>query len=188
MELFSDTTLYYYFSTIAQVVAATVALISIALQFKVNTNRKYLIGDGQAVYNRLIAHDAGYELDDKYVKRLRDAIEKEDLNGIGDILSLLKDNEIKKNKDKPITLQPFGFVNLHARYSAILMELDDIKTMIVNIVLLSMITITLSISALGLADAIKKMPTLLIIAVSGTFLLFILTMRKNYLGIKLGLK
>lgn len=49
MTIFTDTTLYFYFSTLAQVLAAIVALIAVIIHFRISSLRDILIGDGKAI-------------------------------------------------------------------------------------------------------------------------------------------
>jgi hypothetical protein len=46
----TDTTLYYFFSTISQVLAAISALLAVFTQFKISEIKDFLIGDGKATY------------------------------------------------------------------------------------------------------------------------------------------
>ncbi|MDZ7660747.1 hypothetical protein [Fodinibius sp.] len=50
--LFSEATLYYFFSTLAQVLAALVALIAVLVHFRINALRDFLVGDGNAILRR----------------------------------------------------------------------------------------------------------------------------------------
>lgn len=88
-----ENTLYYFFSSIAQVLAATTSLIVIILQYLLDGLKRYLIGDGQATYYRENEQEGGDRLDKKYLDRLRDSIEREDLNGIDAVLKQLNDKE-----------------------------------------------------------------------------------------------
>ena len=188
MELFSDNTLYYYFSTIAQVVAATVALVSIAIQFRIINLRRHLVGDGQAVYNRAIAGESGYEvLDDRQRQRLSDAIEREDLDGIGDVIGVL----IEANSPKPgiaMILNPHGFHQLNTTFFKALNDLKEMKFKIISIVRISIISIVVALISLVLIDYYKCIPVLKVISVVVSLILFIATMVMNYKGIKKGLE
>jgi hypothetical protein len=69
-------TLYYTFSTYAQVVSAIVAIIAAFVHFRIRAIEDLLIGHGQSVLNRW--NEPGYRLPEKTIdrqkKRLIDAI------------------------------------------------------------------------------------------------------------------
>lgn len=188
MELFSETTLYYYFSTIAQVVAATVALVSIAIQFRIINLRRHLVGDGQAVYNRAIAGQRGYDvLDDKLKQRLSDALEREDLDGIGDVIRFLVEANAPSYID--LILNPHGFNQLNTTFFKAINAMKVMKLKIVSIVLISIITISTALISLVFIDLYKVFPAIIVfISVGLSFILFIATMIMNYKGIKKGLE
>ncbi len=47
--MFEATTLYYFFSTLAQVLAAITALVAVLVHFRISALRDFLIGDGESV-------------------------------------------------------------------------------------------------------------------------------------------
>ncbi len=92
--------LYYSFSTIAQVLAATTALSGAFAFFRINKVNELLVGTGQVVYDRL--GEKGYEFrrgeEKKYKDRLRDALNRKNIGGIREVIKVLRDIEIDKGE------------------------------------------------------------------------------------------
>lgn len=98
--------LYYSLSTIAQVLAATTALVGAFSFFRINRVFDFLIGTGKAVFDR--AEEKGYDLDKKYKDRLRDSISRKDVSGIKEVIKFLSEKEAEQGhtkKTKPRGLQ-----------------------------------------------------------------------------------
>jgi len=99
--MISSDTLYYFFSTLAQVIAAATALIAVLVHFRISALRDFLIGDGESVLIRKNNNEQGYELLSKTNKdRLQDAVYRKDISGIKKILNELAIFEEDKNVDK----------------------------------------------------------------------------------------
>ena len=106
-HMFNQTTLYYFFSTIAQVIAAAVALIAVLVHFRISALREFLIGAGKSILNGKTENREGYEiLNNKYHNRLMDSVSRNDIGGIKDVLKCLSDIE---KKDCTIEVRPKGF-------------------------------------------------------------------------------
>jgi hypothetical protein len=99
--LFTDTTLYYYFSTLAQVLAAIVALIAVIIHFRISSLRDFLIGDGKAILRSVEQRIQGYDLNAKLKNRLRDSVGRNDIGGIKSVLKHLAEKE----KDEGIDIE-----------------------------------------------------------------------------------
>lgn len=186
MQYFSDNTLYYFFSTVAQLLAATMAILSVVLQFRINEIRKFLIGDGEATYNRILAAESGYVLQDKYKNRLRDSLGREDIEGIQSVLLILKDNEVSDGKT--LENRPRGLQYLYNRYSKMKDEMNEIKTLMTKVIVISLISILLSLIALGLIDHFKCYNSFSLTAVGTIFVLTGWSLFMTYRGIKIGMK
>lgn len=95
-EILTQTTLYYFFSTLAQVIAAAVALIAVLVHFRILALRDFLVGDGQAIIFAKDENRAGYDiLDDTNLARLKDAVWRKDIGGIKNVLTWLAQFEQK---------------------------------------------------------------------------------------------
>ena len=90
--MFSPNTLYYFFSTLAQMIAAIVALIAVLVHFRISALRDFLVGDGEAVLKRKERREEGYNLlTVKHKNKLIDAIERKDIAGIKKVMKFLAD-------------------------------------------------------------------------------------------------
>ena len=185
MNFISADTLYYLFSTIAQVLAATTALVAIALQFKINALRKHLIGDGQAINRRAIRNDLDVSLSDQSFKRLEDSISREDLGGIKAVLKEL--SELEKESGATLEEKPRGLQHLYSRFSKLHFKSEQMREMIPKVAFLSILTIIFSIIALSLIDLIENYFAIKLIVVVIITILSILSLWRTYNGIKLGL-
>ncbi len=67
--MFSQNTLYYFFTTIAQVLAAIAALIAVVVHFRISALRDFLVGDGESVLKGLEENIAGYEHYQKSIRK-----------------------------------------------------------------------------------------------------------------------
>lgn len=97
------TTLYYFFSTLAQVIAAVTALIAVLVHFRISALRDFLVGDGEAVLRRKKDYNnsKGYEiLTEDNKDSLQDAVYRKDIVGIRRILNELAIIEENKNINK----------------------------------------------------------------------------------------
>ena len=113
--MFSSNTLYYFFSTLAQMIAAIVALIAVLVHFRISALRDFLVGDGEAVLKRKERREEGYNLLPVIHKnRLIDAIERKDITGIKKVIKLLACNE--KKEGHTLEDRPRGFQRLFKYY------------------------------------------------------------------------
>lgn len=178
-DLISDNTLYYFFSTIAQVLAATTALVSIVLQFRVNSLKKFLLGDGQALYKRWEDKESGYISNTKELKRLRDAIYREDYDGIKTAIEFLAKTDNGENDN--------GFKGLSSKFSTKLEEIIELIGIIKDVVKWSVATIVISLIILAVIDFIKYQFLIESLCILIVLILSIITLYKTYLGIKRGI-
>lgn len=183
--LISDNTLFYFFSTIAQVLAATTALISIAIQFKISDIKKHLVGDGHATYKRANSTEIGYILDKKYLDRLRDSLARESLDGIEEVLKVLSNQE--HNDGLSELERPRGLQFLYKRYKKMRSDINKLKSAIHNVVIYSFITIILSLLFIATTDLISNCPLYQLTELGIAFLLFFISLFKTYKGIKKGI-
>lgn len=101
--MFSSDTLYYFFSTLAQVIAAATALVAVLVHFRISVLRDFLVGDGESVLNmkKRYGNQRGYDLlTEKNTDRLEDAVDRKDIYGIKEIIKELARLEEKKDVSK----------------------------------------------------------------------------------------
>ncbi len=145
------TSLYYFFSTIAQVLAAISALLAIFTQFKISEITTFLVGDGEATYNRMMNKEEGYRLpgiffDKKFADRLRDAIARKSILGILEAISALADEEKEEGKNE--TTNPRGTQFLKRRFEKKQTQISDLRTLTKNSISIAFIAIFISITSL----------------------------------------
>ena len=141
----TPTTLYYFFSTTAQVMAAISALLAIFTQFKMNGIKKFLLGDGKAIYERMLKKEEGFELEhhERYINRLKDALFRESITGILQILELLARAE--HDNGKTIESNPRGLQYLEIRVRDRINQLKKIKLFTKMAIITSIVAIFLSL-------------------------------------------
>ncbi len=125
--MFSPNTLYYFFTTVAQTLAAIAALIAVVVHFRISALRDFLVGDGEAVLKGLEEHRAGYQgIPKKYKDRLINSNHRKDIGGIKSVIQCMAEKE----KDAGHTLKdrPNGFQWL---LSCFLTTEDDINKMLI---------------------------------------------------------
>lgn len=122
--MFSENTLYYFFSTIAQVLAALIALIAVLVHFRINALKYFLIGDGKAILHRKSIGENGYEeLTSTQVKRLSDAVDRQDIQGIQNVLKDLVNIEI--DAGHTLESRPFGFQHVFGYFENSFHQIND---------------------------------------------------------------
>ena len=148
-------TLYYTFSTIPQVLGAMVAILAAFVHFRIIRLQDYLIGDGEAVLHRW--GETGYifdeKLNEKYKKRLIDAIHRKNIFEIKEVIRKLRDIEIEEGytrSDRPTGLQ----YSYEDRFLATLKRIKNLKTWTLIVSGLAIVTITSSLLCLALVDKI----------------------------------
>ena len=184
------TTLYYYFSTIAQVMAAISALLAVFAHFKINEIKEFLVGDGKATLERMSLTEKGYNLGTpdfkKYHDRLRDAIGRKSIKGIFEVIKILATNAI--NKGETAENSPRGFQYLESRFSGRIKQISEIKTLTKTSIILSFIAIFISIISLVLVEILIKLCfinwIIIIIVLLATVLSMIFTIRGIFKGLQ----
>lgn len=170
----SDTTIYYLASTIAQVLAATSALVAIFIHFKLSEVKRFLVGEGQSAYNRAIRGAKGYKvLGIKYKGRLSDSIGREDLDGIEKVLKVLNDQaglHVLYNR----------FVNNRNYY-------NHLRLSIKSALICSLITIIYAILILGFVDIIVQICYATTFVLTTLLIITLISIYKTYTGITEGL-
>lgn len=182
----SNSTLYYFFSTVAQVLAATAALSVIILQFKINEIKRFLIGSGHAMFRSMARGERYYDkLEPHKRNRLEDAIGREDINGIEEILNLLTKYEI----DDGIKLKdhPTGFQGLNERYKNQKILITTLNKLMRAPIIFSLITIIACLIGLSFVDLINKNLISSITSILLVLFLVIFSLWKTYKAITRGL-
>lgn len=148
-------TLYYTFSTIAQVLGAVVAILAAFTHFRIQNLRDLLIGHGKSVFTRW--GQPGYEFppekESLYRLRLRDAIDRRFIPEIKKIIHKLAEIEEAQgiiSQDKPGGLQYL----YHHRFLKTENRITKLRSTTRNVIIVSFITIVVSVSSLAVTDVI----------------------------------
>jgi hypothetical protein len=169
------TTLYYLFSTIAQSVAAIAAVLSAFIVFRIQSLRRTLVGHGQSALNR--CGDSGYHFpgtseNDRYKKRLQDAIARDSIPEIKDVIRRLADLE----KEEGFTREdrPGGLQNLYMdRFCPAEDRIGQLRRGTLRLVGISFIAILFSVVALVFTETVAESVVGLILAWSSIALLLV---------------
>jgi hypothetical protein len=151
------TSLYYYFSTVAQVLAAISALLAVFTQFKITEIKDFLIGDGIATLERMKLHEAGYHLETdfkKHIDHLRDSVGRKSIMGILEVLEVLSQNE--KHQGKTLISNPRGLQHLEKRFKWNLVQLYKIQTLTKKSIVLAFTDIFISLISLVFVEDLKN--------------------------------
>jgi hypothetical protein len=151
----TTTTLYYFFSTTAQVMAAISALLAVFTHFKINGIKVFLVGDGKATFERMSNKEYGYELEPnykKYIDRLRDALFRESLLGIQEVIEILSKDE--QDKGKTIESNPRGLKYLEKRFKERILQMNKIKCLTTKAIVFAIIAIFSSIISIVFVEYI----------------------------------
>lgn len=155
--LIQENSLYYFFSTVAQVLAATSALLAIFSQFKISELNNFLIGDGKATFERMNKKETGYTFIDEAIHNinlniLRDAIGRRSIFGIFEIINLLSIQEF--NEKITIADRPRGLQYLEKRFIERKSLVREIKSLTKKSIITAFITIFISIISLIFVEKI----------------------------------
>lgn len=104
-------TLYYTFSTIPQILAATTAILAAFIHFRLLSIKELLIGDGISALDRYKSKEDGYSLEEDYASRLRDGINRKSIAEIKEVLKILCEKEKGLGRNK--NTNPTGFHYLY---------------------------------------------------------------------------
>lgn len=155
--MINPTTLYYFFSTIAQVIAAAVALIAVLVQFRILALRDFLIGDGKSIVDGKDDNREGYEiLNTRTYYRLKDSVSRKDIGGIKEVLIQLSNSE----KDGGYTAEhrPRGFQWLLTHFENIEKQIDEMSRTSKRSFIFAFVTSFYSIIAILFIEIIIKNP------------------------------
>lgn len=185
----TNTTLYYFFSTIAQVLAAISALLAVFTHFKINEIREFLVGDGKATYERMKLKEPGYELPTNYkiyLDRLRDSIGRKSILGILQVIQVLAKYELDQNKT--IETKPRGLQYLERGFNYRMLQIKNIKSLTKKSLIFAFTAILAALVSLIFVENIKDMCVLKLIIIVAIIILTTLSMTFTVLGIYEGLK
>lgn len=185
------TTLYYFFSTVAQVMAAISALLAIFTQFKLSELNAFLIGDGMATYKRMSDEDEGYQLTDTlehkaHLDRLRDALSRRSILGILKVIDILAINEGNQGKNE--TTNPRGLQYLKRRFEERILRIVKIKSLIKTSIIIAFTAIIISLISLAIVQNIKNKPCVVGILIVLILILSILSIAYTIWGVYKGLE
>lgn len=155
-------TLYYTLSTIPQVVAAIGAILAVFLFRRLETLKNILIGDGTAILNRSAEgeYDSLFENEEerrekrKQDRRLRDGINRKDINEVTGVVSFYVNKEqqaddagIQTNKERGLQFVNEKFCKTKELY-------DNAISFAIKTFAISIISILLSVIRLSLTKVI----------------------------------
>ncbi len=184
-------TLYYYFSTIAQVLAAISALLAVFTHFKISEIKDFLIGDGMATFKRMEAKETGYDLPKdykKYLDRLRDSIGRRSIIGIQEVIEELAKNE--KSQGRTLKTNPRGLQYLETRFMGRLSQISIIKLSTKLSIILAFIAIIISIVSLVFVEYLNccchasLMWMIVILIIITTLFSMVFTIKGIFYGLK----
>jgi hypothetical protein len=181
--------LYYYFSTAAQVLAAISALLAVFTQFKISEIKDFLIGDGIATLERMRLQEAGYHLETdakKHTDHLRDSVGRKSIMGILEVLEVLSKHE--RESGKTLVSHPRGLQHLEKRFKANLSQLHKIQSLTKNSILLAFVAIFISVVSLVFVEDLKNYAPVNMIIIACVFVIGFFSMLFTIKGIFYGLK
>ncbi len=174
-----DTGLYYFFSTVAQVLAAVSALLAVFSHFKIREISDFLVGDGQSIYERMTIKEKGYEPpNDNTYGRIRDAVGRRSIPDIHEVITLFANSQNVQSETR-------GFTYLQKRFERRVQQIKDIKSMSLLSVLIAFVGILASLIFIAFVDQMCHCyywPVGLMMLLVLVFL--ILSFRGVYLGLK----
>ena len=181
-------TLYYLFSTIAQVLAATSALLAVFSHFKITELNDYLIGLGKSTQDRMGANEDGYKLNEqkKYFDRLRDSIYRRNIEDIQEVVDVLADNEIKMGRT--LETNPRGLQYLKSIFTARKHRLLKLKRLTWRSVVFAFLSILLSLICLTFVEYIINVNKMIWISITLIFVVTSISLINTLFGIREGLK
>lgn len=183
------TSLYYYFSSVAQVLAAISALLAVFTQFKISEIKDFLIGDGLATLERMKLHETGYDLVTdfkKYSDRLRDSVGRKSIMGVLEVLEVLAKNE--KEAGRTIESNPRGLQFLERRFKDNLTQLYSIQTLTKKSIVLAFIAIFIALISLVFVEHLVNHNILDWAVIISVFIVGSLSMIFTIKGVFQGLK
>ncbi|HTB31468.1 MAG TPA: hypothetical protein VK808_05540 [Bacteroidia bacterium] len=183
------TTLYYFYSTTAQVLAAISGLLAVFTFFKIAEVKELLIGDGMAALNRWEEKEDGYppfEDNIKDFKRLRDAVGRKSIEEIKKVIKILAEYEIQKGRS--LDAYPNGFQSLEIRYKKKIAQIDEIKSLTKDAIAFAFFSIVTSLISIILVEKlIYAFPMnwiIIIFIILVTFLSMLFTIQAIFLGLE----
>ncbi len=184
-------TLYYFFSTVAQVMAAISALLAVFTHFKVNEIKDFLVGDGEATYKRMKSKRTGYTLPDevqhgKYLRRLGDAVGRKSILGILEVLNLLAKYESEAGRT--VQTNPRGLQYLELRFAQRMKQMMYIKYLTKRSVLSAFISIFIAMISILFVECLATMNIIKWVVIFVVLAPSFLSMLYSVKGIILGLQ
>lgn len=151
----TDNTLYYLFSTIPQILVAVVALVGVFVFYRDSQLKEFLVGEGKAALTRIQRKEKGYVLNDFYINRLSDSIDRKNVHEIGKVLEILKNKEIEEGFTKEE--RPTGLQYVYEdRFMDTRNRLNKLKKQTKFFIIFSIIEISVSLVMISLVDQIKN--------------------------------
>jgi hypothetical protein len=184
-NIISSNTLYYFFSTLAQVVAAATALIAVLVHFRITALRDFLVGDGESVLNmkKDYREERGYDLlTSKNTDRLKGAVARKDISGIEKVLKELA--ELEKNKS--VSEDHHGFQWLYGHFSKTQNQIKEMSQTSKRAFIMALITAFYSIISILFVEIIFDCLFYSILIVGFDIILLTICFCYFIKGIKLG--
>lgn len=184
--LLGETSLYYFLSTLAQVLAAAMAIIAVFIQFRINSLSRFLVGDGKSLLKRWGTYRRTLGISSTHKSRLRDSIDRESLDGINEVVDKLA----KKARENGETLEkkPNGLLFAQKRFKQTRSDLEDLISKSKKAFKFSLITAAVSTISILFVNAlsITKVATLVLIGIN--LILFIWCTVLLWKGLQKGLR
>lgn len=186
----NTTALYYFFSTVAQVMAAISALLAIFTQFKITEIKDYLLGVGKAIFERIKNNEEGHTSNtvQNQLNNIRDSVDRKSILGIRKVISALPDLE---NNWSMSILYPKskikGIYSISEKFDFYIEKLKSIKENTRISFILSFIVIIISLFSIIFTELMINYCLILYTIVFITLFLVIISFYYTIKGIKAGL-
>jgi hypothetical protein len=191
-----DNTLYYLFSTIAQVLAATAAISIIIIQDQISKTHSKIIGMAKNILRRSEHKDGngnrvknGYQnIKDSDFEGLQGGIESNNYNQILSKFKIFAEQELRdlETTDEKSILEkrPSGFTAKKNELGALIDKHSSLKSKTLIIVKWSFSTIIISLALISIVELISSKICVSMFTILVGVLLTIISLFKTYEGIK----
>ena len=179
-KIINDNSLYYFFSTEAQSMAALAAILAIFLQYKISSLKNLLVGDGLSIIRRKendkrdntqLIYQNMY---DTILGRLYDATYRHDLFSIGQVIEYLASEEKRFSRTKEIDLK--GFVALFDRFKQAKIDMDKLISLAKWSAVFCLSTLIISLLTIPYIQLLNNYYDLFLVVVVGMLSFFSIVM------------
>lgn len=185
--MFNPTTLYYFFSTLAQVIAALVALVAVLVHFRISVLRDFLVGDGDAIIYRKERIEAGYEiLSNLMLQRLKDAVRRNDIIGIKNVIRELAGKESEAGYT--LETRPNGFQRLLLNFENTESQINEMSNLSKLAFLFALSTAFISVITILFVDFVSNCDLYQIVIIGINLILLVICLYYIMRGVNLAFK